>query len=90
MTFIRATFEESPLRLVEDVLTDARWTFVMGTWPQCEWVAAVDQPRAMCPGELALDFAVDSICDRGGFISVFHGQGFDDDARCKGEGSVVR
>jgi len=81
MTFIEGDFtEDEPLAALETALDGRRVDLVLSDMaPNMSGMTAVDQPRAMYLGELALAFASEWLKPGGDFlVKVFQGEGFDD------------
>ena len=78
--FIQGDFrEEEPLEALRETLGGRKVDLVMSDMaPNVSGVAAVDQPRAIYLGELALGFALESLKSGGDFlVKSFQGEGFD-------------
>ena len=81
VTFIQGDFtEESVLNELLAAMGEKRADLVISDMaPNMSGIAAVDQPKAMCLVELALDMAIQILSPGGNFVSkVFQGEGFDD------------
>ncbi|HEB29127.1 MAG TPA: 23S rRNA (uridine(2552)-2'-O)-methyltransferase RlmE [Porticoccus sp.] len=79
--FVQGDFtEESVLNEILDVLGGDRADLVISDMaPNMSGMRAVDQPKAMCLVELALDLACQILKPGGDFVAkVFHGEGFDE------------
>ena len=78
--FIQADIEdEAAVASLHEHLSGAPVSLVMSDMaPNFSGMRAVDQPRSMALAELALDFALEVLDDRGKFlVKVFQGEGFD-------------
>jgi len=78
--FIQGDFtEDEPLRRLEALLEGQQVDLVLSDMaPNMSGMAAIDQARAMCLAELALDFAKSHLKPGGDFVvKLFQGGGFD-------------
>jgi 23S rRNA (uridine2552-2'-O)-methyltransferase len=78
--FIQGDFsDEAVLAELMSLLSDKKVDWVLSDMsPNMSGIDSVDQPRSMELAELALDFALQVLGDKGGFlVKVFQGEGFD-------------
>ncbi|HAU07232.1 MAG TPA: 23S rRNA (uridine(2552)-2'-O)-methyltransferase RlmE [Gammaproteobacteria bacterium] len=78
--FIQGDFrDEAPLSSMEEILHDKSVDLVLSDMaPNMTGVDAIDQPSSMYLVELALQFALENLSQKGSFlVKVFQGAGFD-------------